>query len=352
MESRALKILLVRTSAIGDVVQTLPTFAYLRKMFPSAKISWVVESPIAPLLQRLEGLYRVLSIDTGKWRQAPFSWRTFRHILTFVRNLRNEHYDLVLDLQGNTKSGLITWFARAQEKVGFGWRSVREKANWFATWQHVNPPQGLNVRKVYLALAEAYAPGGESDLDGEVTFTLNPEEEVRLHDLKKRRGWMVAVGSRWKNKRLSQEALSLFLRKVAERGVHLFLVFGNELERKEMEALASTLVPHSVELVGDLSLPLWQTWMKEVDGVIAVDSAALHLAGTTGTPSFSVFGPTQASLFQPLGAQHHVLQGACPYNVQFVKQCPRLRSCPTGACIRNLSGEALFQYALKKLTKF
>jgi heptosyltransferase I len=80
-----------------------------------------------------------------------------------------------------------------------------------------------------------------------------------------------------------------------------------------------------------------------MDRVIAVDSAALALCGTTSTPSFSFFGPTQASIYKPLGVQHHHFQGTCPYAMSFSARCPRLRSCKTGACLKQASSLELIQ---------
>src|SRR3989338_583040 len=98
-------ILLVRTSAIGDVIQTFPVLEYLHRTYPQAKIDWVVEQPIAPLLEqlRIKGfspLHRVLVIDTKRWRKNIF----LREIKAFYSLLRAVHYDLVFDCQGNTKS--------------------------------------------------------------------------------------------------------------------------------------------------------------------------------------------------------------------------------------------------------
>jgi heptosyltransferase-1 len=82
--------------------------------------------------------------------------------------------------------------------------------------------------------------------------------------------------------------------------------------------------------------------MDSVDLVVAMDSLPLHLAGTTKVKTFSVFGASLASKFKPAGKKHLTLQGHCPYGRVFEKRCPILRTCPTGACIRSLTGKAVF----------
>ena len=87
--------------------------------------------------------------------------------------------------------------------------------------------------------------------------------------------------------------------------------------------------------------------MASVDMVIAMDSLPLHLAGTTETPTFSIFGASSANKYKPKGKKHLAFQGTCPYKRTFERRCPVLRTCSTGACIRDLHGEELFHYFLQ-----
>ncbi len=343
-------ILLVRTSAIGDVIQTLPVAEYLRERFPEAKIDWVVEKGIAPLLRQLKVfdanqplINTVIEVESKKWAKAP--WLKERR--QCVQTLRNQEYDALFDLQGNTKSALITLLARAKEKVGFGWKSVREKPNVLATSKRFELPLDLNIRQKYLKLVQSFF-GDELPFQSKgFAFDLLPEESSRLNDLlqhplmQKPPVLMIAAGSKWKNKKLHDDALISLLKQVEARSQTQFLfIFGNGEEKAFAERLLA-LFPDNAMAVGSLSLPLWQALMWHVDGIIAVDSAALHFAGTTQTSSFSVFGPTSAQIFKPLEEQHYAYQGKCPYGRTFHKQCPILRTCATGACIRDLKADEL-----------
>lgn len=349
-------ILIVKTSAIGDVIQTLPVLEYLLYKFPDAQIDWVVESTIAPLLRQLifpscsrVPLDRVLVTHTKQWAKAPFSRQTRQEVKQFCQELKQKNYDLLFDLQGNTKSAVITQVAQAKEKIGFGWRSVRERTNVLATSKRFDPPLDLNIRLKYLSLLQSYFDDKAPFVSQGLTFRLLDEEKVRLEQvlnlasLQRRPLFMVSVGSKWKNKRLDDAILLDFLNKVTA-GIdpsYLF-IYGSSEEKKTADRLAEAFAGRS-EAVGELSFALWQSLMWKVDGVIAVDSAALHLAGTTQTPTFSVFGPTLATIFKPVEARHHAYQGLCPYGHSFVKQCPILRTCATGACIRKLNPNDLFQ---------
>jgi heptosyltransferase-1 len=338
-------ILIVKTSAIGDVVQTFPALEYLRKKYPEARIDWVVEEGIAPLLRSHPFLSSVMTINTRGWRKKPFSKETFGEVRAFLRLLRSRTYDVLFDLQGNTKSAFVTGSARAKEKIGFGWKSVRERSNLLVTDKKREVPYGLNIRSKYLSLVKE---GDELFESQGVVLNISEEEQKRkeqiLSDPKLQRSLliMVAFGSKWINKQLEEKTLSDFLELISQRYHPSFLlIYGNAEEESMARRLHHRFQENSIA-VGSLSLSLWQSLMGEVDEVIAVDSAALHLCGTTLTPSFSVFGPSRASIYKPLEKRHVSLEGACPYGMNFEKHCPRLRTCKTGACIRTLTAEALF----------
>lgn len=270
-------------------------------------------------------------------RSIIFNLKGWRTIWSQIRNLRREKYDLIFDLQGNCKSGVITALARGGVKIGFDRRSVREWPNILAT--HVRfYTGGQNIRLQYLSLVRQYFQDSLStEIEG-VRFSVDEEEKRAVEGLSDYR-IMVCPGSKWINKQLPLEAWIGFLKRV--EGSFLF-VWGDEKEREFCEKIKESL-PQKSALAGKLSIPAWQNLMSGMDLVIAVDSSALHLCATTNTASFSIFGPSNAEVFKPLGERHFALQGPCPYGRTFKKTCPVLRSCPTGACIRALSGERIFE---------
>lgn len=342
-------VLVVKTSSIGDVIQTFPVLAYLRAKFPEAKIDWVVERSCADLVRAHPQVDQVLEVDTRAWRKNLLSKKSRFEIAKFLRLLRAHKYDLLIDLQGNTKSAIITLLAKAQEKVGFSWKSLPEKLNWFATTHHYPARANACARRRYLGLVQNHL----GDLDDFVTepalLHISSKESSRLNEilsathLEGRSKLMICFGSRWKNKQLKEDTFVELLSRIEDAYKPAFLfIWGNQEEKQIAEAFAA-FFPNSSLCVGELSLNLWQMLMTKMQGILAVDSAALHLAGTTSTPSFSIFGPSLASFYKPEGEQHVAYQGFCPYKRVFVRRCPVLRTCPTGACIRNIEVDDLFQ---------
>lgn len=147
---------------------------------------------------------------------------------------------------------------------------------------------------------------------------------------------MISLGSRWENKKLSLATWKGILEKLTQEiDPHFFFVWGLEKEKEEVEALALQFPKRSLVLPS-MELPLWHESMKKMDALLTVDSAALHLGAVAFLPTFSFFGPSSAKVYQPIGKEHSSFQGACPYKEEFEKRCPILRTCKTGACIKNL----------------
>jgi heptosyltransferase I len=107
-----LKILLVKLSSLGDVLHTLPVVHDIKAAFPDAQIDWVVEAAFAGVVQRCEGVNRVITCELRKWRKAPFASQTQQAWQAFKTDLQREHYNAVIDLQGLTKSAWVSWLAK------------------------------------------------------------------------------------------------------------------------------------------------------------------------------------------------------------------------------------------------
>ncbi len=319
-------ILIVKTSALGDVVHTLPVLHYLRARFPKAQIDWVVEKGSVDFLAADPVLDRVLAVDTREWRKGK-QWKGMR---VFFHTLRETEYDAVFDLQGNFKSALITLSAKAKHKVGFGFHSLPEKLNLLATNHRFEVPTGINVRARYLHVLQSYFKDIVPFVEHRVSAAKEKQPTI-----------MVCFGSKWPHKQLSVQTWKAFLHRVAEEtGYPFVFIWGDEKEKVMAEELQRAFCASS-ETLGGMTLLEWQERMGEMTAVIAVDSMGLHLCGLTNTPAFGIFGPSSSAVYAPLGASHGAFQAACPYGINFIQRCPRLRSCATGACLKELGSEKL-----------
>lgn len=342
-------ILIVKTSAIGDVVQTFGVLEYLRSRFPSARIDWVVEKGASSLLQAHPYLSNIKVIDSKTWRKSLLGKQSREEIRTFLDELQSHSYDVLFDLQGNTKSGLIDFFCRAKHKVGFGLSCVAEKPNLLFTNKkyEIDPHQG--IYNFYLSLVQCYFEDHEPFQAKGVRLKISEEESERLNatlqlkPLQRPLKLMIALGSNWENKRLSEKTAEELLLQIQEStNASFVIVYANDIEKEKARRLVERF-PSQAIAIGEMSLPFWSALMTEMNGVVSMDSAALHLAAAAGIPTFSLFGPSSSLAYKPLGEIHTSVQGKCPYGQVFTKRCPQLRTCKTGACMKDLEAKKLFE---------
>ncbi len=131
-----MKVLIVKVSALGDVIHTLAVLAYLHSACSDVEIDWLVEEGFSSVLDGHPLIRQVIPLQTKRWRRlSPFSM--LRELWHFSGQLRQRRYDLVFDLQGNSKSGLFTFISRGRDKYGFDRHQVREWPNLLATRHHI-----------------------------------------------------------------------------------------------------------------------------------------------------------------------------------------------------------------------
>jgi heptosyltransferase-1 len=342
------KILIIKTSSLGDIIHAFPAVSYLKEKFPSVKIDWVVEEPFLDLVKSNPHVSEAIAVRTKVWRKNLIKKDTFNAIKDLRTRLNQKKYDLVFDFQGNTKSGLICSLLKCPFKVGFGWKTVPEKINLFFTNLKYNPPRG-NIRKNNLFLVQKFFNDIENHPSGlNPLLSLNSTQQQELQQIldipteKSKIKVMVCPGANWINKQLPLSTLKQLLKKIAnELQCHFYFVWGNSSEQRIAVELQEYFFEDSF-ILPKISLPVLQHAMARMDLVISMDSLPLHLAGTTNTPTFSIFGPSSSTKYGPEGEQHHSFQGKCPYKKTFEKRCPILRTCKTGACIREAKTEEIF----------
>jgi heptosyltransferase-1 len=322
-----MQFLIIKTSAFGDIVHAYPVIHFLKEHYKECQIDWVVEERMKELVTSHPLVDTVITINSKGSKLWPYE---------AYKKLKDKRYDVLFDLQGNCKSALIRMCAHAKEKVGFGFKSAPEAISSIGLDLRINVPKGQNIRLDYLCIAQSYA-GVKKPACFE-SMLKSPSQAIGFtKDV-----WLICPGSRWPNKKLPKETLSLFLQQCQKRfGCSFVFLAGSDSEREEARFLSKQCINEAVVLDRP-SMSLLQQAMNHAKLVIAMDSLPLHLAATTKTPTFSVFGASSGAKYAPVGAQHGYVQGTCPYGQTFEKRCKLLRTCKTGACIREMSADALF----------
>ena len=304
------RILIIRLSAIGDIVFASPLIAALRRAYPQAHLAWLAQPECEPLLRHHPDLDQVILWPRGEWR-ALWRERRWRELGGRVRalraELRRQRFDLVLDLQGLLKSGLLAWLSGARERVGLG---SREGSRWLMTRV---VPRGGDPRAIgseYRFLAERLGLLGLPGLPGlpreGFPMALAPGEEDRAfaRDLIARQGWgsgyvvICPFTTRPQKHWFEERWTELAARLRQELGLPV-LMLGGPADREAAARIAqrtATAGPGLTDLAGGTSLLQAAALIEASRLVIGVDTGLGHMGIAFGRPSLLLFGSTRPYL--------------------------------------------------------
>ncbi|HMP02926.1 MAG TPA: glycosyltransferase family 9 protein [Gemmatales bacterium] len=314
------RIALIKPSALGDIVHALPVLSGLRALFPRAHIAWVVNRAYADLLAGHPDLDEVLVFDRGAaragWRAAlAAAWR-------FQGQLRRAGFDLVLDLQGLLRSGLMTLATRAPRRLGFA--NAREGAGWFYTHRVSVPDPEVHAVDRYWHFMAALGGG---DLPKRFVLPRDQSAEAwaagRLRDWP--RPWVAFnLGTRWETKRWPVAHFAKLAQRVEHDHGGTAILVGGPDER----ALGSEFLRQQpagvLNLLGQTSLTQLAALLRNVDVMVSNDSGPLHLADALGRPVLAPYTCSSPRLTGP----YHQPGGAVATEVwcaaSLVKSCKRM----------------------------
>jgi len=274
------RILLVKTSSLGDVVHNLPVASDIRKHFPEARIDWVVEEPYAPLVRLHPAVHRVIPVALRRWRRRPLHGATWREIGEFRRLSQAESYDAVIDSQGLVKSALVARAAKGRHH-GYDAGTARESlaARLYDVTHHVSWDQHAVRRNRSLA-ASALGYRVDEPVDYGIAPRARSESGgapycVLLH------------GSSRPEKLWREESWIALGRTLAGRGFGCVLPWGSEEERQRSERIAASVpgavVPplEPIDRVVEL--------LARAAAVVGVDTGLTHLAAALDRPVVAIY---------------------------------------------------------------
>ncbi|HVS40155.1 MAG TPA: glycosyltransferase family 9 protein [Gemmataceae bacterium] len=329
----ARRIALLKPSALGDIVHSLPVLTALRRRFPHARIHWVVNLAYADLLRGHPDLDDVLTFDrSGRRGGLLGAARSFVELTVQLRRLRP---DLVVDLQGLFRTGLLAFLSGASRRVGLG--AAREGAARFYT-DVVRAPAGAALHAVdrLWLIAEAFGAA-----DDPKVFRIPIDAEARRWAAEQLAGlprpWLaVAVGARWATKRWPPEHFASLLRRAQQRFGGAALFVGGAGDTPLSATAAAGLAGPTCNLAGRTTLPQLAAVLEAADAVVANDTGPLHLAAALGRPVVAPYTCTSVRLTGPYGAA----TGAVESRVWC--QGSRRRRCGRMECMAELTPDRLW----------
>lgn len=297
--------LVIKTSSLGDILQTLPSVLSIKKAQPDAKITWIIEKKFSAVLKPFP-IDHVILVDFKTWKKQPL--KSFGQIKDFVKKLRQKTYDLCIDFQGNTKSGFIMGLSLAIEK-----RSFAEPAEW--------PHKLFSAKRINSSYQNCleYYHSLIKDLVSDINYDLPKFSEICSYPQNKQ-VMMLGLGSMWPSKKLEKSQVIHMMQELSRNKEVYFVIPALESEKESYQKL---LIGFEGEVIVKKDLVDYIPDLLASKYYIGVDSALLHLARLCNIPSKGYFGPSNAEFYGRPGD----LMGSCPYKITFIKRCPYLRSC-------------------------
>lgn len=293
------RLLVVKTSSMGDVVHTMPAITEALAARPDLEIDWLVEAPFAPLVALHPGIARIHHVETRRWRRAPLSRETWQALTALRRGLRDRRYDLVIDAQGLLKSAVPARLAGAPVH-GLDAASAREglAARLYAKSYAV--PRDLHAidrTRSLFGQVLGYRPQGAGNVFGIAAGqAADPRSAFLIH------------GTSWDSKKWPLDHWIALARGLSDLGFRLSTTWGSEAERQTAEALSRavpevTVVPRSG--LGDIAAIIGRAGL-----VVGVDTGLTHLAAALARPTVAIFVASRPGLTGPRGECIAILEGS------------------------------------------
>lgn len=339
-----MRILLVRTSALGDVVHCLPVLTALRRHLPGARLGWVVEGAMAPLLDGHPDLDELIEVRLRPWRRRPLAVNTWREAGAFLDALARFAPDVVIDLMGNHKAGILGALTLSDRRIGFARRTRREPSSAMWISEPVRP-RGLHAVDRALSLLDALdLPRERPDFGPEKLFPQLPPVAESFLAAHPRPFALIHPGAGWANKRYPPAGWAEVARGLAERAglaVWVAAAPGEEPLAHAVEA-ASGGAAQAID-VG--SLAFLSAIARRARLVLGGDTGPIHLAHALGAPVLMLLGPTDPARHGPYAAPERALYRLLPCSF-----CYR-RFDETKACLLDLAPRMVLERALGLLAR-
>ena len=275
------RILLVKTSSLGDVVHNFPVASDIRRRFPDAQIDWVVEDAFVSLVRLHPAIRRVLPVALRRWRRAPLSRGTWSDFSRSRAEIAAESYDAIIDTQGLMKSALISCLANGP-RHGYDSSSAREAlASCFYRFRHrvATGRHAVTRNRELAAQALGYTVDRTLDFGCEVpgmnTGRSEGSDIVLLHSTSR------------KDKLWSESHWIQLGRRLEKAGLRCTIPWGSEDELARSRRIASGL--DHAEVPGRLSIPDLARLLARAKAVVGVDTGLVHLAAALGTAVVALY---------------------------------------------------------------
>lgn len=300
-----MRVLIVKTSSMGDVIHALPALTDAGKAIPGIRFDWLVEGPFVDIPKWHPLVDNVIPVAMRQWRKGVFSRETRQGLFNLRQQLKHQHYDIILDAQSLVKSAFLSYFAKGK-RVGLDWRSAREPLASLAYQQKckVNFYQHAIVRMRQLFSQALGYPLPATPPD----FGVMRSSFAKANSAEK---YIVLLhGTTWDSKLWPETYWTQLAGLASNAGYRIKISAGNADELARAKRIAE---PYSqVDVIPRLSINDMAAMLANASGAVAVDTGFGHLAAALGVPIVSIYGSTNPEYTGALGPASTLLAADFP----------------------------------------
>ncbi|MFC1859183.1 lipopolysaccharide heptosyltransferase I [Thermodesulfobacteriota bacterium] len=345
-----MNILIVKTSAIGDVTHTLPALNALRRQYPEAHIAWLVEEAAADVVQGHKALNRVLVSKRKQWAE-DFRGLSFpnaaKEVYSFICQLRDTEYDWVIDFQSLLKSAVFVTLAKAKRKIGFDKGMEHAEYSYLFLNERI-PPVSMEHHAVLRDLMLLESLGIKTDqvvFDFPIDDTHRNQLKILLNEYEiNSAGPLIAINpvAKWETKLWDSRNFAGVADQLITRYRANIIFTGGADDSVTIQNIISHMAGPAINLAAKTTIKTLAALLERVDFLVSTDTGPMHLAAALGTPVVAIFGPTAPWRTGPYGPNHQVIRAELTCSPCFKRQCP------TTDCMKQITAAQVLD-GIKKL---
>ena len=324
-----MNILIVKLSAIGDVIHTLPALNAIRNYYPDANITWLVEEDAASLVIGHKALDRVIVSKRKRWLKALRSLSllsTIKDVYGFIKVLRDTRYDMILDFQALLKSGILIALARGQRKIGFG-KGLEHMEHSYMFLNERIPAVDMEIHALTRGMVLLNAIGIPTK-EIEYKLPVSNDDCEKVDELMKRHDingvkFLIAINpvAKWESKLWPKERFARLADMIIDEYDARIIFTGGSEDRHIIQDIMSAMKGRALNLAGHTTLKMLAALYEKTVLVISTDTGPMHLAAAMETPVVAIFGPTAPWRTGPYGSSHRVVRADPECSPCFKRQC-------------------------------
>jgi heptosyltransferase-1 len=322
-------ILIVKLSAIGDVIHTLPALSAIRRRYPSARITWLVEEAAADLIEGHPALDRVLVSKRKRWIRGLSGPSRYQHVkaaVSFLKELRDTRYDMVLDFQASLKGGILIALARSNRKIGFG-KGLEHQEHSTLFLNEKVPAADMEIHALTRGLMLLEHIGIPVDrIEYKLPVSGRDRDEISQMLAEAgvdRDSKLVAINpvAQWDTKLWANRKFAALADMLIERYDVPVIFSGGPEDRSIIGEITAGMQHNALNFAGRTTLKGLAALYERAAFLVSTDTGPMHLGAAVGIPVVALFGPTAPWRTGPFGEGHRVVRTDCKCAPCFKRRC-------------------------------